>query len=181
VRYSPIIAPLAAALLCQGCASPAPSEQAAAPAAFAVAPPTDFTLAFTVFNQTSRRQVASIPRGTRPMRFVLEADWVLRAFSGPNLTDQSFPRETRQLTHADVQHIWTDLGAAGLLDPAHPAIVGTPPAITSLPEPSATVPAAWIVTFTADGARRMLILSPDDHPAARPLLDRLADLAWMPE
>lgn len=183
MRYSPIVAALAVALLCQGCASPAappaPPHPTASPGAFAAAPPADFTLAFTVLNQTSRRQVASIPRGVRPMRFLMETDWVLRAFSGPNITDQSFPRETRQLAHAEVQAIWADLSAAGLLDPAHPAIVGAPPPIPTAADAGETAP-AWIVTFTADGHRRMLVLRPEDHEAARPLLDRLADLAWMP-
>jgi hypothetical protein len=173
---------LLGALACSGlvaCASH-PDEAGAAATALAPdeAPPADFTFAFTVVHQTTRRNVASIPRDRRPMRFVMEADWVLRAYSGPNLTDQSFPREARQLGAADVQGVWAELRSAGLLDPAHPAIVGSVP-----PPEQWTVldGSTWVLTVKADGDRRVLMLQPEQHAQALALLNRLADLAWMPE
>lgn len=141
-------------------------------------PPSDFTFAFTVVHQTSKRNVASIPRDRRPMRFLMETDWVLRAFAGPNLTDQSFPREARQLTHQQVEQIWHDLRSAGLLDLDHPSAVG------SVPPPeqwTVTDGSAWVLTIKANGDRRVLLLQPEQHASAAPVLDRLADLAWMPE
>jgi hypothetical protein len=123
----------------------------------------------------TRRNVSALPRERRPARFVVETDWVLRTHVGPSAGPASFPAETRQLTREDVQAIWDDLRTAGLLDPAHPAMVA--PAPTSAPGNEVV----WVVGWTANGVRRTLAFSGDERGAARPLLDRLADLAWMPE
>lgn len=138
-------------------------------------PPSDFTVALTVLVQTNRRNVAAIPRPERPARFVMEADWVLRAYSGPAVTDAAFPPETRQLTAAQVQDLWIDLRTAGLLDPAHAGLVGRSPAPGELPSPT------WVVSFKAAGDRRTFVLEADSRRAAEPLLSRLCDLAWMPK
>ena len=175
-----LLVTVSATLVLPGCASaPASNDQAAL-----ATPPTDFTLAFSVLTPPSRRNIWTLPREQRPSRFVIETDWVLRGFSGTRLADESFPRETRQLNHEQISAIWSDLAAADLLNPAHPAIVGSPPVLpipSVPPAPTANFEALWVVTITADGDRRMLILRPDERAAAEPLLNRLSDLAWLPK
>jgi hypothetical protein len=161
-------------LVCGGCASTPAHDEAAAEDA----PPSDFTLAMTVMAQVNRRNTATIPRDRRPARFVIETDWVLRAYTGRGPIDtETFPRETRQLNAAQIQSLWTDLRAAGLLDPANPAIAGKPPVPADITQNKPL----WVVTFTADADRRTLVIDADRDGPAAPLLNRLADLAWMPK
>lgn len=157
------------AALTPGCASAPPADDTAA----LQHAPTDFTLAFTIVNPTPKRNVNTMPRETRPTRFVIETDWVLRGFVGAALIDQGFPRETRQLDEREIDGIWADLRDGGLLEPDHAAIVGTPPTLASVNE------LTWIITLHAHGDRRMLMLRGNEQEAAKPLMNRLADLAWM--
>ncbi len=157
-----------------GCAAaPEPVD-----AAVADTPPPDFTLALTVMSQVNRRNTAALPRDRRPARFVIETDWVLRSYTGRGPIDtETFPRETRQLSATQVQSLWSDLRAAGLLDHDNPAIVGRAPAPADIKQDKPL----WVVTFTADTDRRTLVLDADPRGPAAPLLNNLADLAWMPK
>lgn len=141
-------------------------------------PPPDFTLSMTVISKIDRRNTAAIKRERRPSRFVIETDWILRAFSGRGQVDaETFPRETRQLTIHEIQSIWKELREAGVLDPANPAIAGRAPMLS---EVTANQP-VWVITYSAADEHRTLVYDADPAGPAAPLLNRLADLAWMPK
>lgn len=139
-------------------------------------PPPDFTLEVTLIAPPMRQDGSRPPRLRRSTRFVIETDWVLRSYSGrAPVGHDTFPRETRQLTEHEIAAIWGDLRDAGLLDPAHPSIVGSAPAPADV-SPSEPV---LVISIVADGDRRTLALAPDGPGEA--LFSRLADLAWLPK
>src|SRR5438105_14278814 len=84
----------------EGCSSPPRVMDARGEAARAAVPrerPADFTLAATVLSPGSV-DAKKLPRSLRPGRYIVEADGVLRAATGPGATTTTYPRRTRQLT-----------------------------------------------------------------------------------
>jgi hypothetical protein len=161
-------------LLHAGCAAPPAAQDAKC-----ATPPTDFTLSVAVMSHSSHRRVApAVPRELRPMRFVMETDWVLRSYAGPGAADtDTFPAETRQLDAPQVASLWSDLQSAGLLAPDNPAIVGRAPTLAEV-DPAKPV---WVISYSADAAHRTLVLDAGADSPAAALVTRLADLAWIPK
>ena len=191
LRLTPVLAAVAAtvaALLTTGCAAPGRID--------AQTPPDDFVLGVTVYAQPSESPIAgrvdpSLPRGLQPGRYVIEADGVLRAATGPAADPSVFPPRTRQLSAAQMDEVWRLTRDAGVFAAASLAsepsdqsaslsvAVGSP----VLYEPPPEHVTALIEAFAAgERGTRAFILdgdSPSAHGAGA-LTDYLADLAWIP-
>lgn len=168
----------ALALLAAAC-SGTPRSSATDPA-YANAPPKDFTLALTVLSPESSHANPKIPRAARPARYVMEADWLLRAAFGPDIGENTFPRQTRQLTQAQAHQLWQGLSGSELIDPAHATRTGS----WQGEAPEAGDP-TYILSYSLNGDRRTYAIddsaSPEARDAARRLADRFAQLAWVKE
>lgn len=146
--------------------------------------PGDFWLSVTVLKapaDTASRAAAyrRMPLATRPARYIIEPDRILRAAVGSGATDETFPPETRQLSEAEFQELWSTLRSSGLTARDHPAMVGRPPQASSIG--AATV---YVVSFSIDGVRRRLAIEAEPNPGpgaadAAKLAERLGSLAWL--
>lgn len=80
--------------------------------------PTDFSLAITVIAPPRGAvQPATLPRGLRPARYILEADGTLRVALGAGATRATYPPPTRIINDARRAEVWSRSKALGLLDP----------------------------------------------------------------
>jgi hypothetical protein len=123
----------------------------------------------------------------------MDADWVLRAGVGLGAREDYFPYQARQLNASQVQQLWSQLVASGLLAPDHPSIIARVPAIPEVGSEEARSDPAWaqtryIVSYTVAGTRRLLLLNEtdvadqtkgDSAAKARSLADEFARLAWV--
>ena len=139
--------------------------------------PADFTLAATVLSRGSV-EAKKLPRSLRPGRYIVEADGVLRAATGPGATTTTFPGRTRQLTAEQFDSLWRDVRESGLLDPGNPARVDGPEAVGRVPERTTAL------LYAAYEGKRVTLRVPldrssEDAIAAERVVDRLAGLAWM--
>ncbi|MBX3386322.1 MAG: hypothetical protein KF768_07110 [Phycisphaeraceae bacterium] len=151
------------------------------------------TQTFVTNTPYGQRGVANIPLSHRPARFVIEADWILRAAVGYGASETVFPPNTRQLNASDISALWSALRDAGLLDPDHPAIVSAPP------EPEQAFGRThYVLSYQVAGVRRTLVFDAGLPPTASPpsptttaastvdpdaqavrgVLEQLAALAW---
>lgn len=165
-----------------GCASSNPDARNR-PAAFqADSPPDDFSLAVTVFARPGATRRATYTPERTPARYILEPGGVLHAGVGP-ANDDVYPGQVRILSKDEILSLWRDLQATGLLRLDHPALVGRVGPFTdpSLADPDAiiTMPPTYSLFYTIDGVQRTLSLDSADADAAKPLLTRLAALAWV--
>jgi hypothetical protein len=127
-------------------------------------PPADFTLAVTVRSRPGS-DPAHLNPSHRPARYVMEADWILRAAIGPGASEDTFPPRTRQLSFEQVRRLWRDLRDSGLLE--EPAL--------------SPVEAELVYTlhYSADGSGRTLRLDGANFAGAERLVGDLAALAWV--
>jgi hypothetical protein len=147
-------------------------------------PPEDFWLGVTVLKHpadTASRAAAYLrmPVATRPARYVVEADRILRVAVGSGAGEETFPDQTRQLTQAQFDDLWNTLRTSSLLGNDHPSLVGRAPSEASLGERI-----VYIVEFSIGGDRRMLAVEAEPVPGpgaedAKKLVEQLAGLAWM--
>lgn len=147
-------------------------------------PPQDFWLGVTVLRapaDTASRAAAYLraPIATRPARYVIEADRILRVAVGSGATDEHFPDQTRQLTQEQFDDLWRTLRSSTLVENDHPNAVGRAPTIPSLGERT-----VYVISFSIGGDRRTLAIDadPSSGPAyddASKLVEKLAGLAWM--
>ena len=143
--------------------------------------PTDFALGVTVLSgQQDPELNARLVRWRRPVRHVIEADWLLRSAVGVGVNPDVFPAGVRQLRREQVERLWRDIQSSGLLRKDHPSSIaqvqGTGRAMLG---------SVAIISITHDGrvdARRVSLGGRDaDTLAAATLLDHLAALAWIRE
>jgi hypothetical protein len=122
------------------------------------------------------------PRELRPARYHLETDSWLRVATGPVLATPAagFPPKVRRVTPQQADQIWLLVRDAGLHVPDHP---GNREDFTP-PPPHPTLTSA-VFEVTTDFRPRMIVVLLDgatpESAAAKLLLDRLADLAWIAE
>ena len=141
--------------------------------------PTDFTLDALVVNPESA--LGETPRWRRQARYVLEADGELRVAVGPGVGDRTIPRRTRKLGPGERDEVWTLTRDAGLLEAESPRVV---PWGQTWRAPPGEVSAVFSVT---GGGRRVHSAAPMGAssglgaPRVEALLDRLGELAWIPE
>jgi len=168
----------------------APSRQSLDAAFAAERPPQDFVLSVTVMRplaDTTARAAAykQQPIATRPARYVLEADHILRVSIGSAVSEETFPPETRQLTREQVDAVWNTLRTSRLAAAEEKTLSGAPPR----PENLSDKQTLYIISYAAAGDRRsFLITPPATEPAADPttadarkLVEQLGQLAWMGE
>ncbi len=144
-------------------------------------PPSDLALSVTVFSEFDDPElIARLERWRRPARFVMEADWRLRAAQGPAVTPDVYPPIVRQLGREQVEDLWRLLRAGELLRADHPGRVSDE-AVASIPPLGTTA----LIAVTHDGrvqTRRIVMDAGDaDALAASALIDRLAELCWIRE
>lgn len=139
--------------------------------------PADFSIAVTVLSPGGQGRPGSA-------RYVMEADWVLRAVLGPGVNEHVFPARTRQFTRLQVEDLWDRLAATALIDPHSPYLIGVwdPDPFDSDRRPVAEV--VYLVYIAADGDRRLLAIESarapeEDVAAARMAAETLAGLAWV--
>lgn len=146
-----------------------------APRAEPGAIPLDFALAITVFAPARALRNPETPPGSRPARYVMEADWVLRSNVTPDPSPEDFPPATRVLPREEVRALWDALRESGLLDPA-PEVVVASPALYRPPARRTT----WLVGYGAEGRRRAVAITEGtpEAAAAAALADRVARLAF---
>jgi hypothetical protein len=135
--------------------------------------PSDFTLELTVYAPPPVGDNARTLPTSRPARYVMEADGVLRVAVGGGVNEKTFPDQTRQLTAAEVDRLWQDLRDSGLLDAEHPSRVSSAAGIG--PPGHDTV---YVLSYSAAGRRGTLVVRPSESGARR-LVDRLTRLAWI--
>lgn len=144
-------------------------------------PPADLALSVTVFSEFDDPElIARLERWRRPARFVMEADWRLRAAQGPAVTPEVYPPIIRQLRREQVEDLWRLVRAGDLLRDDHPGRVSDE-AVASIPPLGTTA----LIAVTHDGrvqTRRIAMDAGDgDALAASALVDRLAELCWIRE
>lgn len=147
---------------------------AAAPATDRAEPPRDFALAVTVYAPADRTATATRPAATRPARYLLEPDGLLRVALGPGAGDATYPDATRTLTSTQVAALWNDVRGGPWLSPDAPGRIGSTQ--TFVPPPGQTV---YLITVTGDGQRRSFTADPRDRGASA-IVNRLAALSWLP-
>lgn len=143
--------------------------------------PSDFWIAVTVMGPLREGGAAALPRSQRPGRYIIEADWILRAALGPGARPDVFPAQTRQLTQAQMYDLWRLLQSTGLSNTESP--------LRSFLEPDAKALAGrtvYIVVWHARGRHRTLLIEgesgdPQAIAEARKITDAIAALAWIPE
>jgi hypothetical protein len=154
-------------------------EEKYASAATLERPPSNFTLSITVQGPYTR---VAPDRDSRPARYILEADGLLRTALTRAATEELYPPQTRRLSDEDVRRVWLTLKNGPLFRIDHPAIVPLPPSSdSSTPPPKTTT---YTITYIAADVRQILLLSADrpgaeDVPAAAQLTDELAGMAWV--
>lgn len=172
---------------------PAPEAQAPASAgapAHAQPPevlpdaPPDFALAVSVFTPQGLR-TANLPPEQRAARYIVGADWILRAQVGLQLpraqwsrtggAERTYPGQTRQLTRAQAARLWWLASQSGAASPGA-SRASTPPDLYQ-PDRDRLV---YIVSITGDGRRTWAVLDDRDLPTqpAAPLVRDLALLAY---
>lgn len=134
------------------------------PALSADSAPADFTLAVTVAGPAAPSD-APVPRSRHAARYVMEADWVLRAAVGQSAGENTFPAQTRQLTAKQVDRLWQDLRDSGLLENPSPA--------------AGQADAVYTIYYVAGGCRGTIRLDRENRSGASRLVDDLAALAWV--
>ncbi len=174
---------LAAALLggCAGSdnATSATADAAPGTASASAAParvPSDFALGITVFGGTgtAARVQAQTNAAKRPARYMLEPGRTLRAAAGPDLSPRFVPPVVRSLNEEQVAELYAIARNSGLLVPGHGATVATPVDYTP---PAARTGGTVLISYSSNGRQASLAL-PAGDAAAKPLVDRLASLAW---
>ncbi|MDX9911692.1 MAG: hypothetical protein RBS39_07675 [Phycisphaerales bacterium] len=159
----------------------APSRSPRTPVEFLDRAPDDFELSATIYAPgASAEQLAAAPRALRPARYILQVGGVLRASVGPGSTETTFPPVTRRIEPEQVQQLWRFVRDSGLLDPDHPDSLDPAPEYDVLFGRTVA-----ILTIARAGERHTFALALDrpafDKGAGRTLVDRLAQLAWIPE
>jgi len=139
--------------------------------------PDDFSIAATILApEDDPRSGRGLPRSLRPARYIVDPDGILRASVGPGSRPATIPPPTRQLTVAQLDHLWTLARDARLLESA--AQVHNPD--LAPPAPGLSVA---IVEFAEAGRRAAVRIPLDrastDSLAAEELIDHLAELAWV--
>ena len=165
---------LALAGLFAGCAGPAARIEAG-PGAAAV--PADFLIGVTVVSPGEEGQPGSA-------RYIMEADWILRAVLGPGAHEGVYPARTRQLTLEQVQQVWAMVESSPLADPRSPYRTGVwdpDPESGDRRPPDHPV---YLVFLAADGDRRLLAIDTATAPeqdvvVARTVAETLAAMAWV--
>lgn len=181
-RRSLMPAALAALLLSlPGCSStprPLPEPE---PVVLPDTTPEDFALSITVVGPSSAEtDIDDRPRAERPARYLVEPDGVLRAAIGPGATPRVYPRQTRQLTEAQVQRLWRLVGETGLLEPNTLTRIDN----TEIFFPQRSRPTALVyIRQQGTGSHFAVRLPVGDAESAMvaQLVDQLADMAWVPE
>lgn len=165
--------------LAQGCAQRQPAPERAADIGEAL--PGDLTISVTVFSEHEDPElIARLERWRRPARYIVEADWLLRAALGPGARESTFPTGTRQLTREDVEGLWRTLRGGGLLRIDHPARVGSVERVGA--PPLGTTALVQVVHHGRVDSRRISMETGDaDALAASALVDQLAALSWIRE
>src|SRR5262249_11574139 len=155
--------------------------------------PADFTLAVTVLPAPAPApQPGPEPSRARlPARYVIEADWALRASFGAGAREETFPPLARQLTEGQVEELWKLTEATGLAQPGaaktpghalwNPAIlIRDPDEVAGIVAPSPKY--QYIVTITANGRHSAIAIeiatNEGGDPSVAALVDRLAELSW---
>ena len=137
--------------------------------------PDDFVLAATVYSPKSMRE-AKLPRSLRAARYIVEADGVLRAATGPGGEATTYPGQTRRLSAREFDSLWRMVRESGLLDAASAWKVEDPEGITR-----ATDRTTALVYVGYEGKRTTLRLLLDrsgpEAVAAERVVDRLAEWA----
>jgi len=170
--------------LCIGLAACAGQRREAYRAALAAPiPPADFSLSVTVLKapaDTASRAAAYLraPVATRPARYIVEPDRVLRVALGSGAADTTFPTATRQLTEGEFASIWRTLQTSSLVSADHPAMVSRGPDAAEI-----GVRTLYVVAFNTAGVRRVFSIEAEPTAAsgadeAGRMVEQLAGLAW---
>lgn len=136
--------------------------------------PADFTLDITIQGPASPDQ----PRATRPARYIVEPDGMLRVGVGQGVSVDYYPPQTRQLSRAEFDRLWRLLRDSALLVPGNPdeARPGLPFGSVQL-RPTASMAVTFqgqIITY-----RVVLDAQTPSAVAAEEIVDHLAELAWI--
>ncbi len=145
--------------------------------------PDDFWLSVTVMGPVRPGPAGGSPgqpQGAedQPSRFVVEADRVLRAETGPSAAETDFPPVLRVLSAGQVKDLHDALVRSGLPERAGDL------AVARAPTPAEVgTRRVLVISYRLDRARRTLVIdadaSPDDAAKVQPVLERLRALAWM--
>lgn len=150
--------------------------------------PDDFWLSVTVMGPVRPGPAGGQPgqpQGAedQPSRFVVEADRVLRAATGPSAAETDFPPVLRVLSAGQVKDLHDALVRSGL--PERAGIGGAGDlAVARAPTPAEVgTRRVLVISYRLDRARRTLVIdadaSPDDAAKVQPALERLRALAWL--
>jgi hypothetical protein len=142
--------------------------------------PVDLALAATVFAPRVPLPDVELPRAIRPARYIVEADGVLRASVGAASDAAAFPPRVRQLSPRQADQVWRALLDSGLLDDANPNRLSDPEsAMRSGDRTTAMIFVSYQGKRTT--LRVLLDRATPDAVAAERVIDRLAELAWLPQ
>lgn len=125
------------------------------------APPSDFALGVTTYPPDRRQR----------LRYIVEADDVLRAAEGDGVTTSVYPAPTRRLNRLQRAELWRRTVATGMLEPDSPWTIGSVERVEAPPEGGVVA-----IFVTAHGVSRHAAV-PADEPAIVALLDWLHDAA----
>lgn len=150
-----------------GCSpTPGPSDRQAAIPTGDLRTPSDFAIAATLFVGEAG------PADLQPMRFVIQPDGVLRAARGAGVSLDILPPRTRELTQAQLSHIY-NLAVREGLDRGIGGSAHTPGRAPAIEEDGALL----IVEFTAHDTRRVSAFDAAKHTGAGSMIQLLRQLA----
>lgn len=149
------------------------------PATIEARPP-DFSVAAAVLAPSEGAPGPRPPRSLRPGRYIVDCDGVLRASVGAGSGPATFPAQTRQLTHAQMERLWDLTRESALFGPDSGAHIDNP--AWADPDPSRSI-AVLEASFLGKRAAVRVPLDRDSAEAiaAEEIVDTLADLAWVRE
>lgn len=182
-RWSGASVVVAAALVAGATAGPGCSTSRPVPVAAEAPMPADFSIAIVVRVPEAQADAyqagdRSEPRATRPARYLVEADNVLRVVVGPGALPKIFPPPTRRLTPEQAAGLWAQVRDSGLLTEGETVsreVLGAEFADQPLEvkEPTA------LISLRAEGRRVYRRAALTEGSAIFRLTDSLAELAWL--
>jgi hypothetical protein len=141
--------------------------------------PSDLMVAATVLGPVREGAASGGGSGrvSGPARYIIEADGCLRAARDVAAGATTFPGRTKQLAAAEVDRLWRQLAASGLLERDAPGrMEGPEEALIPGPRPVALIYVSW------DGKRQtvrvVLDRSTPEAMEAERVVERLAGWAW---
>ncbi len=165
-----ILAGIWLAAFLSGCAGTQPAGEARPP---------DFTLDALVSNPHADGM--RTPRRLRPARYVVGADGELRVALGSGVNERTIPRRARTLNPGQLDDLWALVLDAGLADPGSPRAIAWRQTWRAPPGEPAGVISVTNAGRRVHSAAPLGASSGLGAPRVEALLDRLGELAWVPE